>query len=633
MKKYIVLIACFLYLNIHAQQIELSILTIPSELTKDANAVIRNNYTEVTLEDLDRMTVYKKRIVTVLNKEGNRRVNTYANYDEDTKITKLSAKIYDKLGKEIKKYSKSKFIDVSAVDGGTLYSDARVKYLDYTPTSYPYTVVFESEYRTSSTGFIPRWYPISSYYTSIQKSEYKIINPKNLTLRKKENNFAEYPIEKLSENDIHYQIKNQPAIEYERNSVGFSELFPSVMFALNQFTLKGVTGSGSDWNEFGKWMNNQLLKDKTVLSPATIAKAKDIVKGLDNDTDKAKAIYKYMQNKTRYISVQVGIGGWEPIPAQEVDKLGYGDCKGLTNYTKALLDAVGVKANYSVVYAKERRDIDKDFTSMQGNHVILNIPNEKGEDTWLECTSQRMPFGFLGDFTDNRDVLVITPEGGIIKRTPSYKNDYNSQSTEANITLNPNGGLTANVEITSKGIQYDSKFSLESNSKKELEKYYLSNLWDYNNNTTIKSIDLNNDKNNIVFTEKIDVTIDDYATINENEFLFRVNVFNRNAYVPKRYRNRKLPLEIERGYKDTDTYKITIPEGYAIQQLPEEKNISNKFGEYKMAIKKIDDHTLEYSKTILIKEGVYPKEDYKLYRKFRRSIAKLENSRIAIYKK
>ena len=633
MKKLILLAFCFLQLSITAQDAGLSILTIPAELTKDANAVIRENYIEVNIEDSDRMTVYKKRVVTVLNKEGNSEIDTYANYDDDTKITKLSAKVYDKFGKEIKKYSKGKFIDVSAVDGGTLYSDARMKYINYTPIQYPYTVVFESEYSTSSTGFIPRWYPIGSFYIAIQKAEYKINNPKNLPLRRKEKNFSGYPIEKVSENQIHYKIANQPAIQFERSSISRRKYFPNLMVALNDFTLKGVPGKAENWKEYGTWMNNTLLKNKTTLQPTTVAKVKELVNGLNNNIEKAKILYKFMQDKTRYISVQVGIGGFEPIPANEVDKLAYGDCKGLTNYMKAIFEVAGITSYYSEIWSgNSKMNIDKDFFSIQGDHVILNIPNDNGEDIWLECTSQTMPFGFLGDFTDDRDVLVITPEGGIIKRTPAYKNDFNSQHTSANIILNSNGSLSGKIDITSKGIQYDNKQALDKKSKSDLEKYYLSNLWDYNNNMSINKIDINNDKDNIVFNEKLDVAINDYATLNGNEFLFRVNVFNRNSYIPKRYRNRKLPLQIERGFKDTDKYTITIPEGFSIQQLPEEKTIINKFGEYKISIKKIDDKTLEYNKSILIKEGTYPKEDYKSYRKFRKSIAKLENARIAIYK-
>mgnify|MGYP001126063175 FL=1 len=97
----------------------------------------------------------------------------------------------------------------------------------------------------------------------------------------------------------------------------------------------------------------------------------------------------------RYISVQIGIGGWKPISAEEVDENKYGDCKGLTNYTKALLRTVGIESNYCVVSAgSEIKDISEDFPSMQGNHVILNIPQEGKSDLWLECTSQDTPFNF-----------------------------------------------------------------------------------------------------------------------------------------------------------------------------------------------------------------------------------------------
>jgi transglutaminase-like putative cysteine protease len=614
--------------NFYAQE-NLIALTISPELTKDANAVVRENYIEVNIEAIDEMIVKERRVTTVLNKLGNKHVGTYASYNNHRKITDLSVKVYNSFGKQIDKYSKSKFTDVSAVDGGTLYSDSRVKYIDYTPTEYPYTIVFEKEYKTPSTGFIPEWHPIDSYYVSVEKSEYKINNPNNIETRVKEKNFENYSVKRVSEEDIHFVAKNIPAIEYERNSIDFSEISPSLSVALNQFTLKGVSGSGTDWKEFGKWMNTKLLEGRTELSPATIEKAKSLVSGIDNDVEKAKKIYEFVQSKTRYISVQVGIGGWEPIPANEVDKMGYGDCKGLTNYTKALLDVVGVESYHTLVYANDRKDIDKDFSSLQGNHMILNIPNN-GNDIWLECTNQSIPFGFLGDFTDDRNVLVVTPEGGIIKRTPSYKNEANLQTCKADIKIDKSGNIEAEVEITSQGVQYNDKYGIDNLAQDDLEKYYKSKIWSYNNNLEIKSSELENNKNSIVFKEKLNVSIADYASITANELLVRVNVFNRNSFVPKRYRTRNHPLQIKRGYKDVDDFTFTIPEGYKINTLPPKVEISTKFGSYFMEIKKIDDKTVSYHKTLLIKEGTHPKEDYKLYRKFRKRIAKKENLRIAL---
>lgn len=634
MKKSIylpLLVTLFSIVSTFSQKTNYSSLFIPSELKENANAVIRDNSIEITIEDVDQMVVRKREVITVLNKLGNRFSSISEHYDNDTKITKLSAVIYDAFGSQIKKYSKSKFLDVSAVSGGTLYSDSRVKHVDYTPVSYPYTVLFESEYKTSSTGFIPSWFPIQGYSLSVEKSSYSLHNPKHFTVRKKEKNFNSYAVENVSDEfDVKYSIINQEVIKYENSSPMSINTMPYLLVGINQFALKNILGKADNWSEFGKWRYEYLKNGNDELSDDIKTRVRELVKDVTDPIEKAKIVYAYMQNKTRYISVQEGIGGWKPIPANEVDKVSYGDCKGLTNYTKTLLDAVGVKSHYSVIWAgDQKRDVEKDFFGMQGNHVILNIPNN-GDDIWLECTSQTMPFGFLGDFTDDRNVLVMTPEGGVIKRTPAYKNEYNLQELKAKVQLEENGSLTASLNRVSKGIQYDDKSYYETFSKEELIKRYKSRVWSYNNNLEIASVDLINDKEKVVFKEDLKVSIKNYASVNEQEYLFRVNVFNRGSFVPKRYRSRKLPLKVSRGYKDVDAYEFTIPKGYVLGELPSEKVLTTKFGTYKVTFTKIDDTSFKYHKTIVIKEGVYPKEDYKTYRSFRRSIAKYENLRIAI---
>ena len=616
-----------------SQKLEYSSFLIPAELKEDANAVVRNSVIEIAIEDVDKMTVSKREVVTVLNKLGISDARIAESYDNDTKITKLSAVIYDAFGNQIKKYKERDFLDVSAVDGGTLYSDSRVKYVDYTPITYPYTLVFESEYKTATTGFIPWWFPVNGYYVSVEKSTYTLKNPKGIAWRKKETHLTDFNIEKNdSETDLTYVLKNQKAFEYENSSLSSRDILPLVKVALNKFYLKGVYGEATNWQEFGKWMHKSLLEGRDVIDDATKFKVLNLVKGITDFEEKAKIVYEFMQNKTRYISVQVGIGGWEPIAARQVDKVGYGDCKGLTNYTKALLDIAGVTSYYTVVYADKKRNLDKDFSSIQGNHVILNIPN-KEKDIWLECTSQTMPFGFLGDFTDDRDVLVVMPEGGVIKRTTRYKDIENFQKTAATVQLKKDGSLTATLKRVSKGLQYDDKQGLISLSEEDLIKRYKSNVWSYNNNLEVNSVAIENDKDKVVFTEDLSVSIKNYAAINQGEYLFRVNIFNKIGYVPKRYRTRKLPLKISQGYKDIDALIIKLPDGYSLNNLPETKELSTEFGTYKITFTKVDDATFKYQKSMVIKEGVYPKEEYKLYRSFRRSIAKYENLRIAITKK
>lgn len=638
MKNYnlaIFIIALFLCFNILAQKTntKLSSLLIPVELTENANAVIRLNKTVVDILSSSKMTVKEKRVVTVLNKLGKNHIDAYKHYNDDTKITKIQATIYDSFGNRLKKYSKNDFLDVSAISNGTLYSDSRVKHLEHTPTSYPYTVVFESEYTNSSTAFIPKWFPIENYNLSIQENIYTLNNPQNIPFRKREKNFEGFNIKNnSSENNLNYSLSNQKAIKHERHSISFEDFVPSLSIMVESFSVKGINGNASNWIDLGKWEYNTFYNEEYKISEQTKSIIINLTKDIIDPLEKAKKIYEYVQNKTRYINVSVGIGGLKPVESNIVDKVGYGDCKGLTNYTRALLEIVGVKSYFAEVFAGAKaKNMDYAFPKIQGNHVILNIPY-KGKDIWLECTSQTIPFGFLGDFTDNRDVLVITPEGAILKRTPAYINVTNSQSIKARINLLSNGDISASLTRISKGTQYDNKAHIKTYTKKELDKYYKSTVWDYNNNLEIKKSKLENDKEKITFTEKLDINIESFGKVRDSSYLFKLNVFNRITRIPKRYRKRERPLEIRRGFTDKDEFIFKIPEGYLIKNLPQNKNINNKFGTYKVGFVKINDTTLKYNREFSLKKGIHPKEDYKAYRKFRKTVAKYDNIRTELIK-
>ena len=628
------IIFAFLLTTAFGQEIYLTTLSIPAELKENANAIVRLNETIVSVESSTKLTNRVRRIVTVLNKQGNRDVDAQVYYDDDTDIQSIEAVIYDRFGKKIKKIKSSKFQDVSATSGSTMASDGRIKYLEYTPSSYPYTVEFEYETTSNTTGFIRNWFPIEGYSVSIEKSTYSLINEKNYELRTKEINFDGFEIKKTNnENTIRYTLENQPAFKYEQYAPSISKLFPKVMFGLNQFSLMGIEGEASNWVELGKWQYDVLIKEKDNLSEETKTKIRKLTSEINDTLKKAAFIYEYVQEKTRYISIQYGIGGLSPAYSNEVDKLSYGDCKGLTNYTKALLDAVGITSYYTEIYAKSnKRNIQKDFHSIQGNHIILNVPYQ-GKDYWLECTSKTLPFGFLGDFTDDRDALVITPEGGLIKHTPTYKNDDNLQHSISYIKIHSNGSIQSDVAINTTGTQYDQHYHLENYDAKEIDTYYKSEYWKKINNLTINHCSFENNKEQVNFTEKINLNIKNYASLSNNSLLITTNLFNQFSRLPPRQRSRKLPIEIQRGFLDTDTNHFTIPDEYTITQLPSKKYLENEFGVYEVSFEKIDEQHFTYHRKLLIKAGLFPKESYDAYRKFLKSITKYDKLRISITKK
>ncbi len=435
-------------------------LLAPQDLRSDANAIVRYDYKRIEVNSVDEMVVHTKRIVTVFNKYGIKNSNSIEFYNENTTVKKIEAKIYNSIGEEIKKIKKNDFSDQSAVSGGTLYSDSRVKYYDYTPINYPYTIEFVSEVKHNSTAFIPSWRPINSYFLAIQYSEYEIQNNSGIPLKLKKENGEDYSVAEISDN--HFRIENSPSVKYEAYGPSLVTFTPNVKPALIKFNMKGIEGVNNNWQDFGKWVHSELLTGTDELPQTAIDEVKALTNGVDDKIERAKLVYKYMQDKTRYISVQIGIGGWKPMLANDVDKLGYADCKGLTNYTMALLESVDVPSYYTLVYgSRSILDIDNEFSSVQGNHAILCVPNED-KNIFLECTSQTNPFGFTAGFTDDRDVLLVKPEGGEIVHTKVYEADDSIQKTTATINLDNAGGFTADVNITTTGFQYSLHEGIEN---------------------------------------------------------------------------------------------------------------------------------------------------------------------------
>ena len=114
--------------------------------------------------------------------------------------------------------------------------------------------------------------------------------------------------------------------------------------------------------------------------------------------------------------------------------------------------------------------------------------------------------------------------------------------------------------------------------------------------------------------------------------LVRLNAFNVNNNIPKRIRNRKLPLEIQYGFLDIDKVIINLPKNYKIEALANDKVKETKFGTYKIKIEKVNEHQLKYSRELLLRQGVYSVDEYDEYRKFHKKINQLDNSKIVLIK-
>lgn len=602
---------------------------LPSIITENANIVLVEEQIEADVTSDDKIKVKTREVWLVLNKSGEQRLNLTANYDENSRVKDIRAQFYNLAGERIAHLKKKDFSDQTQV-GENLYSDSRKLTTRYTPGFYPYVVVFENETESGDTAFIFPWIPVKSYAQSVLKSTYTIRFGSGNKPRYKPVNLDGFniSIEEQPEKFVFTASEIRP-LKYEAYSPSFLSVFPLVYLALDDFVLKGKHGNAESWRAFGKWIEEELLQDVGTIPEHTVQRMKFLVANETTNEGKARKIYQYLQDKVRYVSVQIGIGGWKPMPASEVDKLSYGDCKALTNYTKALLDALSIPSYYTILYADETfKDIQEDFVSFQGNHAILGVPD--GDTiTWLECTSQDMPFGYVSASLHDRKVLMVTPEGGEIVQTKTYEAEENLQESEVKIDISASGRMTAKLKRTSQGLQYGNRYGLIKLNDRNRVSYY-KERWNYINKFSVSDIVFDNNREKIVFTETLTLETDTYATPVSDGFLFAPNVFNRSKVVPPQVGNREKPLYIAFGFVDKDRVTVTLPRELRPQGLPDPVAIDTEFGSYSMSVEQQDDNTLIYTRLLKMKKGTYPPEEYDNYRDFLRTVSRMDGTRILL---
>ena len=103
-------------------------------------------------------------------------------------------------------------------------------------------------------------------------------------------------------------------------------------------------------DDYGILMN-RLYEGRDILTPEVKSEIRALTANATSDTEKVHIVYDYLQKNTRYVSVQLGIGGWQPFDAEYVYENKYGDCKALTWFMKSMLETIGIKSYPALVSA------------------------------------------------------------------------------------------------------------------------------------------------------------------------------------------------------------------------------------------------------------------------------------------
>lgn len=608
---------------------------IPAELRENVNVVFRHDEMVFRIVSKNKASYYVHQVITILNDKGKAYASDIVSYSKLSKIRDINGTVYDSDGKQIKRLKNNEIVDQSSFDGYSLYSDARFKSLDLSQTTYPYTVEIEYEVEYKYLFYIPSFVLIPDEKISAEYSSYVLEFPTELKPRYKVKNTDVKPTLGKSKDGldfIRWDFRNVKPIKFEPHGPSRENMVVSISAAPSQFEYDDYLGTMNSWDEFGKWITT-LNKGRGELPESTKQKVKELTAGAGSIEEKVKILYEYLQSKTRYVSIQLGIGGYQPFEASIVDQTGYGDCKALSNYMVAMLKTIGIPSNYALIEAgPSASPMETDFPSPQFNHAIVAVPN--GKDTlWLECTSQSNPFGYQGKHTGDRKALLITDKGATIANTTRYRAEDNVQRRTADVIVSTTGDAKATIKTTYTGLQYENDYLDDVvNAGLDDQKKWLQNTVSIPN-FDIQSFGLSQQKTkNPSAKVDLELSLRRFASVSGKRIFLTPNLMNRWTYIPEKVDGRKSNVITRSSYIDYDTIRYHLPDGIYPEYLPEPVSLKTKFGEYEASFK-VDQGMLLYTRKLRMQKGVFPPESYQELIDFYRSMNKADHSKLVFLSK
>jgi Domain of Unknown Function with PDB structure (DUF3857)/Transglutaminase-like superfamily len=614
--------------RLEAQDINYDTASIVPEVKKDANVVVRNEKIEFNVSDIDQSTLHVHRFETVLNEKGKKAFLFEIETDKFTKLDDIEIRVYDATGKQINKFKQHDFLVIEGVQ--EFIDDFKTYFLDIKVATYPVTI--ETEYWIKYKGsFNYPVYQILKPNVGVENSSFAVKINKNLDFRYKENHIHLTPV--VSEDGDYkvytWSVNNLSPIRYELNSASFESRYPSIILAPKIFKLDKYQGDMTSWRNFGLWYN-LLLNGMDTLSDQRKQFYRNMVKNDKTQEEKEKVLYSYLQNNFRYVSIQLGIGGYKPLGADFTDAKKYGDCKGLSNYLVAVLRSVGIKSYIALISAESNQEpVDTSFPWNQFNHAVVCIPGKK-DSTWLECTSKTIDFGKLVSSTKDKKALLITESGGVLVSTPMSRANDNVIKAHTNIDLHDDGTGKTNTIFTACG-EYKREMMGLREEKADVQKLFMIKRYGFRDPDQI-IFDTTQQENNVQVT--LNQQLDMIPELKTGTKMFlRPTVPDLWPSKLPRAENRQQDFYFDCPFEKIDTTTIKLPDNYKVDALPQSVTDSCKYASYRSRYWYDEKTHQVYSASIIVLDQYkIPVADYGMVKKFFDNIL-IENEERIVVKK
>ena len=609
------------------------------------DAVLLYSDETVTVQSIDKIKTHVRMAYKILRPSGRDYGYVAVSFNPHKKINWLRGWCIPATGKDYEVKDKEAVeVSLPKVDGSELISDVKDKFLQI-PAADPGNIVgFEYEEEEQPMVLQSLWefqreIPIREEHFSLQLPadwEYKA-------------SWVNYPEVKPTQNgnESDWTVTDVKAIRREVEMPPIEgvagkmiiSFFPPGGPALNGF---------SSWREMGRWYAN-LTAGRRDASPQIARQVTALTSASQTQLEKMQALARFVQHDVRYVAIVLGIGGWQPHAASDVFEHHYGDCKDKATLLSSMLSQIGVQSFY-VLIDTERGAVTTDTPANIGfNHAILAIklpPNltdpslvatishpRLGTLLYFDPTNEFIPFGQIGGYLQANYGLLVTTEGGELVELPQQAPAMNSIQRAGKLTLDSNGTLKGEVDETRLGDRaWSERWNLRAVTKstdqiKPIESLLADSLSLFR--ITQASV-MNLTHTDQPFGFHYTFEAPNYAKNAGGLLLVRPRVLGVEASaVLETKEPRRFPVEFEGPAQDTDTFDISIPAGYVVDDVPPTVDVDYGFASYHSKTE-VKGNTIHYSRTFEVKQLSVPVARADELKKFYRIIAGDERNTVVL---
>lgn len=385
----------------------------------------------------------------------------------------------------------------------------------------------------------------------------------------------------------------------------------------------------SDWKDMGLWYES-LSSERRQPDETVRARANELISGVTDLKARIEKLASFVQQEIRYVSIQIGIGGYQPHRASEILANRYGDCKDKATLLAALLEAVNVDSYFLIVNILPKVVKENSPVSLFCfNHAVLAIklPDEKlyesspaavevpgvGRLLVFDPTMPHTPMGHLPFYLQNNFGLLVAGESSRLIAFPGFSSENPQLIRRGRFVLSTDGALAGEVCETISGVQAELlRLKLRDVSERERRKEMEKLLTDSVGSFVLEKYDylnLNHPDKNLELRYRFRSS--NYLNRTGNVFSFRPNVLAllESYDILKQKGERKHPVLMAGMVNGRDELEIALPEGYTVEVLPPPIELSNGFAEYRSYLE-LEGGILKLTRQFAIKEDYLPPERF-----------------------